>query len=160
MGDEIRYIQILEDVLQEQVEVLGAVLDITEEQKAIAEAPEFDQAKLEDTLNRKEILIDRLNELDTGFMSIYEHARTEVMKQYKDQDGRIVWMQELIRRCTDLSVEIKVLEARNRQTLVRCFADRRREYDSKKNAASVASRYHQTMLNKQVVDPYFFNKKN
>lgn len=159
MEDRSGYVQILVNTLQRQAEALQEVLKLTREQGQIADAPDFDERMLEDTLNRKEILIARLNELDEGFVSVYDRVRREVRENPEKYQNPLRDIQRLIKECTDLSVEIKVLEERNRNKLAQCFTEKHKEYGSQQTAASVASRYHQTMHNTRVVDSYFFNKK-
>ena len=77
MGDNHNYIQILVSTLQKQVGVLKEILELTKEQRRIADHSDFDEAMLEETLNKKEVLIAKLNELDDGFASVYGRVRKE-----------------------------------------------------------------------------------
>lgn len=160
MGEQQNYVQVLIQTLQRQAETLTDILKITKEQGRIADAPDFDEVMLEDSLNRKEIFIARLNELDDGFTSVYGRVRKEVKENpeaYREELGQ---MQALIKQCTDLGVEIKVAEERNRKKLVRCFSDKHKQYSTQKTAATVASHYHQTMNYAKVADSFFVDKKN
>ena len=159
MGDNHNYIQILVSTLQKQVEALQEILQLTKEQRKIAENPCFDESMLEKTLNKKEVLIVKLNELDDGFVSVYGRVRKEVNEHKELYRAELQQLQNLIKECTDLGVEIKVLEERNREKLAQCFAGKHKEYGSQRTAATVASRYHKTMHNTQMADSYFFNKK-
>lgn len=159
MGQQENYVQVLVRTLQKQVETLSDILELTKEQSRIADAPDFDEVMLEDTLNRKEVLIAKLNELDAGFTSVYGRVRKEIQDKQDDYKEEIQQMQDLIKECTDFGVEIKVLEARNRDKLVQCFSNKQKQYGSQKTAASVASHYSQTMNNTKVVDSFFLDKK-
>ena len=159
MGDNHNYIQILVSTLQKQVDVLKEILELTKEQRKIAEATCFDESMLERTLNRKEVLIVKLNELDNGFVSVYGRVRKEVKEHKELYKTELQQLQKLITECTDLGVEIKVLEERNRERLTQCFSGKHKEYGAQRTAANVASRYHQTMHNTKMADSYFFNKK-
>lgn len=160
MEDENVYIDILIDTLQREVEALSEVLALTQEQSRLADEPAFNEEMLEDTMSRKDVLIGKLNELDEGFTSVYERVRGQVAQQKERYQASLRKLQALIKRCTDLSVEIKVQEERNRRRFARRFAEKHREYGSQRMAASVATRYNQTMRGGQVADAYFFNKKN
>lgn len=160
MSDSRNFIQILIDTLQKQVEVLKEILEITQEQSVIAQDSEFDEIMLEKSLNKKEVLIARLNELDDGFTSVYGRVRSEVKDRQELYKDELRQMQELIKECTDLGVNIRVLEERNREKLTQCFASKHKQYGSKQTAASVASRYHQTMNNMKMLNSSFFNQKN
>lgn len=159
MAENENYMQVLVRTLQRQAEALTDILEITKEQSRIAGAPDFDEAMLENTLNRKEILIAKLNELDDGFISVYNRVRRELQDNQDAYKEDIRQIQDLIKECTDLGVEIKVLEERNREKLVRCFANKHKQYSSQKTAASVASQYHQTMNNTKVMDSFFLDRK-
>lgn len=159
MNDSRNYVQILVNTLQKQVEVLKNILEITKEQKALAECEDFDEILLEESLNKKEVLIVKLNELDDGFTNIYGRVRREVMEKKALYEEELTQMQSLIKECTDLGVQIKVLEERNREKLTQCFSGKHKQYGSKRTAASVASHYHQTMNNTKILDSYFVDRK-
>ena len=159
MGDHYSYIQILVNTLQKQIETLKEILELTKEQRRIADHSDFDEAMLEETLNKKEVLIAKLNELDDGFISVYGRVRKEVKEHKELYKDELRQLQSLIKECTDLGVEIKVLEERNRDKFAQCFSGKYREYGSQRVAAEVASRYHQTMRNAQLAGSHIFNKK-
>lgn len=160
MEDSHNYVQILIDTLQKQVDVLKDVLEVTKEQSVIAGKEDFDETLLEESLNKKEVLIAKLNGLDDGFTAVYGRVHSEVREKQDLYREELQRMQSLIKECTDLGVEIKVLEERNRERLMQCFSRKQKQYGSQKTAASVASHYHQTMNNTKVSDSYFLDQKN
>lgn len=139
------YIGMLLQTLQNQEATLQEVLAITKEQSMIANGQTFDEEAFGDTLNRKEILIARLNSLDDGFASVYGRVRSVIFQEKDSYKEDILKMQEYIKNCTDLGVEIRVLEERNRDRLMQCFSEKQKQYGSQMNAATVASKYQQTM---------------
>lgn len=159
MGDNNSYIQILVDTLQKQLGALKEILELTKEQRSIADNSDFDEVMLEETLNKKEVLIAKLNELDDGFASVYGRVRKEVKEHEELYKEELQQLQRLIKECTDLGVEIKVLEERNRDKLAQCFSGRYKEYGNQRIASTVASRYYQTMQNARLTDSHIFNKK-
>ena len=76
--------------------------------------------------------------------------------QYETEQKDI---QVLIKECTDLGVEIRVSEERNRTKLQNCFREMLREYGSQQTAVRAAARFRQSMRNGQVADSYFFHQK-
>lgn len=160
MSDSQSYIGVLINTLQKQVQVLKEILEVTQQQRVIAKDKDFDEVMLEESLNKKEILIAKLNELDDGFTSVYGRVRSEVREKQELYKEELQQMQNLIKECTDLGVEIRVLEERNREKLVQCFANKHKQYGSQRTAASVASHYHQTMNHLKASDSYNFNQKN
>ena len=160
MENSHNYIQVLIATLQKQVQVLQQILSITQEQSVIAGKADFDEIMLEESLNKKDILIAELNKLDDGFTTVYGRVRSEMMGRQEFYKDELQQMQTLIKECTDLGVEIKVLEERNREKMTQGFANKHQKYSSKRTAASVASHYHQTMNNTKIANSYFVDKKN
>lgn len=159
MAEEQQYVGILVSTLEKQVGILEEILEITKEQERIAGQPTFAEETFADTLNRKDILIARLNELDDGFANVYGRVKTQVREHKMQYEKELNRMQELIKQSTDLGVEIQVLEERNRERLVQCFSNQHKQYGAKQTAASVASRYHQTMNGGKMRDTFFAEKK-
>ncbi len=159
MSETTNYIQVLLTTLKRQEETLQELLQITREQSHIAEREDFEETMLDGSLNRKEILITKLNEYDDGFTSVYGRIRDEVKDNSNEYQEELRTIRRLIKNCTNLGVEIRVLEERNRDKLTQCFANRQKVYAAKRNAVSVTSRYNQTMNNQRVMDAYRFNQK-
>ena len=160
MNNDLNYIQILITTLQQQVEVLQQILLVTQQQSLIAESTEFDEAALDDTIANKEVMIAKLNTLDDGFTSVYGRVRNLIRKDQEKYREQLHAMQDLIKQCTDIGIEIRVLEERNRDRLVRCFSERHMKYGAKRTAAAVASRYSKTMNSQKVSSfSYFDNNK-
>lgn len=159
MADGHTYTGILVGTLQKQMQILQEILSLTKEQTEIAGADSLDEEKLEKSMNAKEILIAKLNELDAGFDAVYERVRIEVRENKELYKEEIKKMQDLIRHCTDLGVEIRVLEDRNKQRFEQLFRNKKKEYGSAKTAAQVASHYQRTMSNTKILDPFFLDKK-
>ena len=160
MEDKKEYVQILVSTLEKQNEVLQQIMKITERQAEIAGREPFDEQMLNDTLDQKEMLIARLNQLDDGFATVFGRVRTEINENrdyYAEQLRRI---QELIRKSTDIGNALRVLEQRNYDRLVGCFAGKKREYEGRQTAANVASRYHRTMYHLTDGGSRYFNEKN
>lgn len=153
------YLQILITTLQKQIEVLQQIMQITEQQSHIADLADFDEEMFDKTLNQKEMLIARLNELDDGFTAVYARVRNQITENKDSYREQIGILQQLIKQCTELGIEIKVLENRNRDKLAQCFANKQKTYVAKRNAASVTSHYHRTMNNQRAMDAFRFNEK-
>jgi pyruvate-formate lyase len=139
------YVQLLIQTLEKQEATLQQVLQITQQQSELADDKDFDELMLENSLNQKDMLITKLNELDDGFATVYGRVRNIIMKNQSAYRNEIEQMQGYIKRCTDLGVEIKVLEERNRDKLAQCFSGKYKQYSARQTAATVASKYHRTM---------------
>lgn len=159
MGEEQRYIDMLVDILNKQISTLREVLDITKEQGIIAGEAVFDEERFDETLSHKDICIMKLNELDNGFVSVYDRVKKVIQETPGQYKAKIEELQELIRLCTDLGNEIQTLENRNKDKVARCFAGKKKEYNAKQTAATVANKYNTTMKNVNIMgEGYRFNQ--
>lgn len=159
MSEEQRYIDMLVDILNKQLTTFEEVLEVTKEQGRIAGESVFDEERFDETLSRKDICIMRLNELDNGFVSVYDRVKKAVSDNPERYKTKIKELQELIRSCTDLGNEIQILENRNKDKVARCFAGKKKEYNAKQAAATVANKYNTTMKNVNIMgEGYRFNQ--
>ena len=161
MTGEGQYIDMLKDILDKQIDTLEDILEVTKEQSRIAYGDEFDSEGFDSTLTKKDMLIIRLNEMDDGFASVYNKVRRDVRNEPDKYRDKIVVLQDMIRKCTDLGMEIKTLESRNKDKLAQCFSGKKQEYSAKQAAANVANKYSVTMRNVNLMsESYRFNKDN
>lgn len=159
MNEEQRYIDMLIDILNKQIETLCQVRDVTKRQGEIADAKNFDEDAFGDTLSQKDVYIMRLNELDNGFVSVYDRVKKAVKVDSVKYKDKITNMQELIRQCTDLGNEIQTLEIRNKDRISKCFEYKKQEYSAKQNAATVVGKYNTTLRNVNLMgEGYRFNQ--
>ena len=159
MSEEQRYIDMLIDILNKQIATLCEVRDITKKQGDIANSVDFDEDAFDETLSHKDVCIIRLNELDNGFVSVYDRVKKAVKEDPSKYKDKVSKMQELIRRCTDLGNEIQTLETRNKDKIVKCFDNKKQEYSAKQTAATVAGKYNTTMRNVNLMgEGYRFNQ--
>lgn len=153
------YLKILEESLSKKITILQALLEVCNRQSELAEAEGFDLDAFEVTMDQKEMLLQQLEELDEGFESVFEEIQTEV-KTHKDAyKDSIQSLQQLIRKCTDLGVEIQATEERNKAKLMVKFADQQREIREVKTSSKVATTYYKSMSGKQSEDSYFMDQK-
>lgn len=153
------YMKILEETLQKKQTVLQAILEACRRQETLAEQDEFDPDAFNSIMDQKEALLERLTELDEGFEKTYEGVRKELNQNRAQYTEQIRQMQELIRRVTDLGVEIRALEERNRVKLEARFAGQKKEMRQVKTSNRVASTYYKAMANPQNTDSYFMDQK-
>ena len=153
------YMKVLSDTLEQKKQVLSQILEITKRQESIAQAEEFSETDFANSVNEKEVLIARLNQLDDGFNSIYQRIRQDVIDQGGLYDGEIRSMQAQIRECVDIGNRIQVVEERNHAKLVTLFSAKKQEYKVKASMNSAAKSYHQAMSGVQYRDPFFMDQK-
>ena len=159
MGENQRYVGILLDTLEKKQGVLREILLLTQEQENVCKQAEYDEEHMSELMNRKEVQIAKLNELDAGFDRVYTRVRLEVRNHKDDYKDQIFKMQEYIRSCTDLGNGIMVLEDRNRSRIEQIFKGKRNEYKMSRAKTAVASNYLKTMNNTKVMSAYFVDQK-
>ncbi len=153
------YLRVLSDSLEQKKNVMSQILEITRKQEHIASMPSLDENDFSNSVNEKEVLIARLNQLDDGFTSIYERIRQDVIDQKGLYDPEIRSMQNQIKQCVEIGNQIKVLEERNQVKLSNHFREKRKEYKARADSNRAAKIYHQTMSGVQYSDPFFMDKK-
>lgn len=159
MGENQRYVGILLDTLEKKQGVLREILLLTQEQETVCKQSEYDEERMSELMNKKEVQIAKLNELDEGFGRVYSRVRLEVRDHKDDYKEEILKMQEYIRSCTDLGNGIMVLEDRNRSRIEQIFMGKRNEYKLSRAKTAVASNYLKTMNNTKIMSAYFVDQK-
>lgn len=153
------YLEILEESLSKKVTVLQALLEESKRQGELADSEDFDLDVFEETLEQKEALLNQLEELDNGFDSVFDQIHAEVKRDAKKYKNEIHSLQQLIRKCTDIGVEIQATEERNKAKLAIKFAGQQKELRQIKTSTQVASTYYKSMSSQQMSDPYFLDEK-
>lgn len=161
MEDIQNYLKVLSDSLEQKKTVLTQILEVTKRQEKIAaaQAEAFSELEFSNTVNEKEVLIARLNQLDDGFLSVYNRIRQDVIDQGGLYDSEIHRMQAQIKVCVDIGNEIQVLEERNQAKMTSHFSAKQEEYKVKANMNSVAQSYHKSMSGVKFSDPFFMDQK-
>ncbi|MBQ8982371.1 MAG: flagellar export chaperone FlgN [Lachnospiraceae bacterium] len=154
-----KYLLILAETMEKKISILQALLEATRRQEQIAIQEDFVLEAFEENMDQKDVLLGQIDELDEGFESVFTQIRSELTAKkelYKDDIKKI---QELIRKCTDLEVEIQALEARNRNRLELIFAREQKELRQVKANSKVVSSYYNSMRPSQNVDSIFMDQK-
>lgn len=159
MNNGKTYVAILIDSLNKKIEILNRIKDINASQKDVVSKEEFDDEEWEETLDEKAKLIDRLQELNNGFESVYERVRGELTDNSSEYKEEINQLKSLISKITDLSMDIQAEEKRNSELVTKCFAKMRAKIKSTKDTHKVANSYMQTMAKMNYVEPQFMDKK-
>lgn len=153
------YLKILEESLSKKVTILQALLEESKHQGELADSEDFDLDVFEETLEQKDALLNQLEELDNGFDSVFDQIQAEVKQDAKEYKTEIQSLQQLIRKCTDIGVEIQATEERNKAKLAVKFAGQQRELRQIKTSTQVASTYYKSMSSQHMSDPYFLDEK-
>ena len=159
MNETGMYVGIMRDSLKRKKAYLDEIADITSKQGEIAAADKFDDEAFGETVERKETLINNINEIDKGFTSVYDRIRGNLLEEKDSYTSELKEIQVLINACMDKGNEIEVLEERNRHKLEIIFAGERKNLRQVKNSRSIANKYYKTMANGMVNDAMLYDRK-
>lgn len=154
-----QYINIMIESLRRKLTILGEVLACSKAQKALIEDPNLEPGEFENDVKKKAELIDKLEQLDEGFDSLYQKVRDELQGNQEQYASEIHTMQELIRKITETSAEIQVTEARNKECVEAKFASVRKQAREIRNSQKIVQQYYRNMQKLNYVEPQFTDKK-
>lgn len=144
--------------LEKKIDVLNQIREMNGKQKEILENPRSSPDELEENLSRKGGLIVELERLDSGFSTLYEKVREELMANTGRYADKVNEMKDLIRKITALSAAVEREEIDNKELAAKRFSDvRRMARHIRKNEKAVSS-YYKTMS--QNTDSGFMDQKN
>ena len=153
------YVNIMRESLERKQKYLAEILKLTNEQSVIATAEKFDEEQFSELVEKKDVLIDNLNEIDKGFSSVYDRVRIEIQRDpvaYRDELHAI---QNLIRICVDLGMQIEAVEERNRAVMEQVFSAKFQGVRQMKQSKTVANKYYKSMANGMVNDSLLYDRK-
>ena len=153
------YIKILRESLERKKEYLDEILSLTKEQEKLAKAEKFDEDAFEQIVDKKDIFINNINEIDKGFDSVYKRVRIEIQENKELYTTELKTIQNLIRLCVDKGLEIEALEERNKTSLESAIARSFKGMNQVKQSKSVANKYYKSMANGMVNDSMLYDRK-
>lgn len=159
MNQTMTYVNIMQESLERKERYLKEILELTKEQERIAKEKKFDEEAFNEIIDRKDVLINNVNEIDKGFTAVYDRVRSEVMENKHLYAEQLVSMQELIRKCVDLGMEIEAQENRNRATLEQVFSVGFKGIKQIKQSKKAANKYYKAMSNGNVNDSVLYDRK-
>ena len=153
------YVDIMLDSLKRKKDYLDEILTLTERQSEIAELKELDDDAFGETVDRKEILIDNINEIDKGFTSVYDRIRGNLLDNKDRYLDKLKSMQELIKYCMDAGLKIEALEERNRAKLEFVLANRQKNFRQVKQSRNIVNKYYRGMSSSIMNDSMLYDRK-
>lgn len=154
------YIKILLDSMKKKERIMQYLLGETKEQKQILLVEPFDIDNFEKSMERKELLMEQLNQLDDGFEIMYQRVKEELSKKREMYQTEIIELKKLISSVTDISVKIQVLEQRNKRSMEQCLIKQKQEIKQAKVSNQTAAKYYNNMANQyQNNQSYFLDRK-
>lgn len=153
------YLQILIENLQKKLITLEQVEELNQKQEEICKSDKIDFEAFDKQVEEKGKLVDQINFLDTGFDSVFERIREELLSNKELYKVQIASMQALIQQVMDAGVSIQASEARNHMLVTAMFQRERDKHKKSYISNSAALRYYQNMNQVNYVDPQLMDKK-
>ena len=153
------YVNIMRESLERKQRYLAEILKLTNEQSVIAAAEKFDEEQFSELVEKKDVLIDNLNEIDKGFSSVYDRVRIEIQRDpvvYRDE---LLAIQNLIRTCVDLGMQSEAEKERNQAVMEQVFSAKFQGVRQMKQSKTVANKYYKSMANGMVNDSLLYDRK-
>lgn len=148
MAKSDKYVKIMIESLQKKIEILDRLIVKTNAQTELIAGKNFDEVDWVrfDVLNEeKGTGIERIEELNEGFESLYQNMKQEINGNKEAYAEEIKTMQVLISQITDRSVVIETTEQRNKQEIDRIALASRSQIRDTKKSIKVATDYYKTM---------------
>lgn len=156
---ELDYIRMLEDSLNKKIDLLRQLQVLNDEQRRILEDNTSSPDEFEDNINNKAEIIEMLDTMDSGFVSIYDKIKEELDANKEQYQEAIARMQDSIRLITDLSVDLQVQEARNKEVAKNRFAFVRKQIKEVKKGSEAVTSYYKNMNAFPGMDSQFLDRK-
>jgi len=158
--EKLTYINIMLDSLKKKEVLLTRLKEATLEQSEILQEQEFDDEAFDKTIDTKQKYLDELEKTDDGFMDMYIKVKETLSTDGENYKEEIELAKKLIKKQTDLSVEIQSLEEKNRVKLSVHLSQGKQKVRDFRNGSKTAAAYYKNMLNHhQEGDSYFFNRE-
>lgn len=153
------YVDIMRKSLERKKKYLSEILTFTNEQSLIASAESFDDVRFSEIVEKKDILINNINEIDKGFSAVYDRVRAEIQRDPTVYREALSAIQHLIRDCVELGMQIEAVEERNRAAMEQVFSVKFQGVRQVKQSKNVANKYYKSMANGMVNDSLLYDKK-
>ena len=148
MNEIQNYLQMMIDSLHKKGAVLEKIIEKNTAQSECIDDKEYgdvDWDRFNVLIAEKETLIERINELDEGFESLYGRVREELTSASDSYKEEIRTLKELIEKLTDRSVEIRTMEERNRARIERVLMGAKKEIRKSRKSMQAVSNYYKSM---------------
>lgn len=153
------YIIMLKESLEQKVAILTELQLLNREQAKIFKDVNSDPEDWEANIEAKAKLIERIEELDDGFESVYNRVKGVLSVDKESYADEIRTMQELIRQVSDLTADVEAMEYKNRDIAKARFAQIKKDIREVKKSSAAVNNYYKSMTGTGVIDPQFMDRK-
>ncbi|MFG6329453.1 MAG: hypothetical protein K1W06_08300 [Lachnospiraceae bacterium] len=141
------YISVLHGSLRKKLELIKELLELTKEQSMILSKEDIDADHFERVVEKKEIKINEVLDIDKGFQSLFDKVSGIIKDNPQPYRQQILEMQNFIRAITDMGVEIENLEYKNREKFKNLILLKRNSIKDFKVSNKTAVSYYKNMSN-------------
>ena len=148
MNEVQSYLQMMIESLNKKEAVLAKIIEKNSAQSDCIHDKDYgdvDWDRFNVLIAEKETLIERVNELDSGFESLYGRIRDDLERNKSSYKEEIRMLQDLITKLTDQSVEIKAAEERNRARIEKVLMGAKKEIRKSRKSMQAVSNYYKSM---------------
>lgn len=153
------YVDIMLQSLRKKIQILDKIIEQNIIQKEKLEDDRATADEFDETVEKKAVFIEQLEQLDSGFEKLYDRVKDELRINRPMYIQQIKSMQEYIRIITDKSMQIQAQEARNRELMTQKFAMVRQKAKNLRTNNKAASKYYKNMMQLNYVAPQFLDNK-
>ena len=154
------YVDILLESLQKKNAVMREITALNAKQSELLKKEPFDFDEFDKTMEEKEKLAEKLNDLDDGFESIYGRIREEILSHKDEYQNQILAIQKQIREITDQNAAIQAQEARIRREVKKHSDQKSAELRQQRDSSKAVKNYYQVMNKLGALDAQFMDRKN
>lgn len=153
------YLSILTESLKKKITILDEILLLNQKQLESVSGNEIDDDLFNEIIDKKDIYIKEINNLDKGFEQVYERIKSEITGNTDKFSSEIAVLKQLISQITEKSMEVQLSEKRNKQAVLKKMSEEKTKIHQIRNANKVASNYYNNMNKVNYVEPQFMDKK-
>lgn len=153
------YVAVLKQGLEKKIRILEQLLEKNARQRELLADPQLEPEEFEASLNEKAALIDELTAIDGGFEQVYERVRGEIQEHRSDYAADITQMQNYIAEIMEKSTRVQTEEQRNRELILKKFADVKKQIREVKSGKKAVDQYYHNMMKLNYVEPQFMDDK-
>lgn len=152
------YVYILKDTLIKKNSLLDKLMELTQLQGKYLSEPEPDMESFEEMISKKDTYIMQINQLDEGFEKIFGYVKEELTAKKAEYKEIILLLQDLIRKITDKSTKLEVMERQNKARLELYFGAKKKEIKNFKLSSKTVANYYKNMF-QPTSESFFIDKK-
>ena len=154
------YLQMMIESLVMKRDILQQIseLNISQANMAMMDNSSFNDSEFYSNIEQKGELIDKLLELDKGFVALFVRVKASIGDNKQAYSEQIKQLQGLIKEITALSVKVQAQESRNKVIVGRKFNRMKADIQNAKKSTKTASAYYKVQRNIDYA-PQFMDKK-